>query len=167
MVEMELLGVRVELPTNSPIALLREREGQRRVLPIFIGGPEAAAIAFAVDQVVTPRPLTHDLFKNVLDDLGVGVERVVVTELRESTFYAEIELRAADGVHRVSSRPSDAIAIATRTGTPIFAADEVLDEAGYIPSEEEEAANPEEEEAVVEQFKEFIESVNPEDFGSA
>lgn len=167
MVEMELLGVRVELPTNSPIALLRERDGQRRVLPIFIGGPEAAAIAFAVDQVVTPRPLTHDLFKNVLDDLGVEVERIVVTELRESTFYAEIELRAADGVHRVSSRPSDAIAIATRTGTPIFAADEVLDEAGYVPSEDEESANPEEEEAVVEQFKEFIESVNPEDFGSA
>jgi len=161
---MELVGVRVELPTSTPIALLRELTGDRRVLPIFIGGPEATAIAFALEEVTTPRPMTHDLLKNVLDDLGVSVESVVLTDLRDGTFYAEIELHAPDGVHRVSSRPSDAIALAARTGTPIYANEAVLDEAGYT-SDDEESGEGESEE-VVEQFKEFIDSVNPEDFAS-
>lgn len=158
---MELVGVRVELPTNTPIALLRETEGERRLLPIFIGGPEATAIAFALEGVDTPRPMTHDLMKDLLDDLGARVERVVVTELRESTFYAEIELVAQGDSHRVSSRPSDAIALAVRVGTTIFAEDSVLAEAGYAATDEE----PEQDE-VVEQFREFIDSVDPEDFGS-
>ncbi len=162
---MELVGVRVELPTSTPIALLREREGDRRVLPIFIGGPEATAIAFAMEDVAVPRPMTHDLMKNLLDDLGVSVESIVVTDLRDGTFFAEIELHASDGVHRVSSRPSDAIALAARTGTPIFADEAVLDEAGYTADDEEGETEGEADE-VVEQFKEFIESVNPEDFAS-
>ncbi|MBI2710223.1 MAG: bifunctional nuclease family protein [Actinobacteria bacterium] len=162
MVEMDLLGVRVELPTNTPICLLRERAGDRRVLPIFIGGPEATAIAFALEEVVTPRPMTHDLLKDVLDELGVSVESVAVVDLRDGTFYAELVLHAADGVHRVSSRPSDALALAARTGTPIFAAEAVLDAAAYAPPDEEDEAGESEE--VVEQFKEFIDSVNPEDF---
>lgn len=159
---MDLLGVRVELPTNTPICLLRERAGDRRVLPIFIGGPEATAIAFALEEVVTPRPMTHDLLKDVLDELGVSVESVAVVDLRDGTFYAELVLHAADGVHRVSSRPSDALALAARTGTPIFAAEAVLDAAAYAPPDEEDEAGESEE--VVEQFKEFIDSVNPEDF---
>jgi bifunctional DNase/RNase len=159
---MELVGVRVELPTSTPIALLRERTGDQRVLPIFIGGAEATAIAFALEEVVTPRPMTHDLLKNLLDDLGVSVESVIVTDLRENTFYAEIELHASDGVHRVSSRPSDALALAARTGTPIYAEESVLDQAGYTAEEEE--PEGEESEEVVEQFKEFIDTVNPEDF---
>ncbi len=163
MSEMELVGVRVEKPTNTPIALLREVEGSGRLLPIFIGGPEATAIAFAVEEVVTPRPMTHDLLQKVLEDLGASVERVEITELRDGTFYAELVLHAADGVHRISSRPSDAIALALRTGSPIFAADEVLDEAGYVEAQPE---DEEEDEEVVEQFKEFIDSVNPEDFAS-
>ena len=165
---MDLVGVRVELPSNTPIALLRERSGARRVLPIFIGGPEATAIAFALEEVVTPRPMTHDLMRDVLDDLGVSIESVVVTELRDRTFYAEIELHAADGVHRISSRPSDAIALAIRVGTPIFASEEVLDEAGFEAEEDAEADEAEEGEAdeVVEQFREFIDSVNPDDFAS-
>ncbi len=162
MSEMELVGVRVEKPTNTPIALLRELDGNGRLLPIFIGGPEATAIAFAVEEVVTPRPMTHDLLQKVLEDLGASLERIEITELRDGTFFAELVLHAADGVHRVSSRPSDAIALALRTGSPIYAADEVLDEAGYVEAEPEE----EEEEEVVEQFKEFIDSVNPEDFAS-
>ncbi|HMJ74761.1 MAG TPA: bifunctional nuclease family protein [Iamia sp.] len=167
MVEMDLVGVRVELPSNTPIALLRERTGARRVLPIFIGGPEATAIAFALEEVVTPRPMTHDLMRNLLDDLGVSIESVTVTELRDRTFYAEIELHAADGVHRVSSRPSDAIALAVRIGTPIYASEEVLDEAAFPAEDEAEDEAPEEEEAeVVEQFKEFIDNVSPEDFAS-
>ena len=167
MVEMDLVGVRVELPSNTPIALLRERSGARRVLPIFIGGPEATAIAFALEEVVTPRPMTHDLMRDLLDDLGVSIESVTVTELRDRTFYAEIELHAADGVHRVSSRPSDALALAVRIGTPIYAAEEVLDEAAFQAEDEEDDDAGEEEEAeVVEQFKEFIDNVSPEDFAS-
>lgn len=167
MVEMDLVGVRVELPSNTPIALLRERSGARRVLPIFIGGPEATAIAFALEEVVTPRPMTHDLMRNLLDDLGVSIESVTVTELRDRTFYAEIELHAADGVHRVSSRPSDAIALAVRIGTPIYASEAVLDEAAFqAEDEEDEEATEEEEAEVVEQFKEFIDNVSPEDFAS-
>ena len=163
MVEMELVGVRVEMPSSSPIALLREVGGSGRVLPIFIGAPEATAIAFALEEVVTPRPMTHDLLREILDDLGVSLEKVTVTELTDGVFYAELELHGRDGVHTISSRPSDAIALAARTGSPIFASEEVLSEAGYI-----EQAEPEEvEEAeVVEQFKDFLDSVNPEDFAS-
>lgn len=158
---MELVGVRVEMPSSSPIALLREVGGAQRILPIFIGAPEATAIAFALEEVVTPRPMTHDLMQQVLDDLGVSLEKIVVTELREGVFHAELELNARDGVHTISSRPSDALALAARTGSPIFAAEEVLDEAAY-PEEVE--GEPEEAEEVVEQFKEFINSVDPEDF---
>lgn len=167
MVEMELVGVRVEMPSSSPIALLREVGGSRRVLPIFIGAPEATAIAFALEEVVTPRPMTHDLLRNLLDDLGVSLERVTVTELREGVFHAELELHAHDGVHTISSRPSDAIALAARTGSPIFAAEPVLAEAGYLEEDtddEGEEAAPSEE--VVEQFRDFIDSVNPEDFAT-
>ena len=158
MVEMELIGVRVELPTNAPIVLLRETDGSHRTLPIFIGGPEATAIAFALEGVETPRPMTHDLMKNVLEELGWQLARVVVTELRESTFFAELHLTSNGQTHVVSARPSDAIALAARTGTTIFA-----DEAAYPPDDE---VAEEAQDEVVEQFKEFIDSVNPEDFAS-
>ncbi|MCU1497567.1 MAG: hypothetical protein JWM47_1520 [Acidimicrobiales bacterium] len=160
---MELVGVRVEMPSSSPIALLREVGGARRVLPIFIGAPEATAIAFALEEVVTPRPMTHDLFREVLDDLGVSLEKITVTELKEGVFHAELELTGRDGVHTISSRPSDAIALAARTGSPIYANEDVLAEAGYL---EDEAVEEEEEhqEHVVEEFRSFIDTVNPEDF---
>lgn len=168
MVEMELVGVRVEMPSSSPIALLREVGGERRVLPIFIGGPEATAIAFALEEVVTPRPMTHDLLQHLLDDLGVSLEKVTVTELRDGVFYAELEMHGHDGVHTLSSRPSDAIALAARTGSPIFADETVLAEAGYLEDldDEEAGADPAQREEVVEQFRDFIDSVNPEDFGT-
>jgi bifunctional DNase/RNase len=161
MVEMELVGVRVELPTNTPIVLLREIEGDRRMLPIFIGPPEATAIAFALEQVPTPRPMTHDLLKNLLDDLGVTLDRIVVTDLQDSTFFAELHLVKGDETHLLSSRPSDAIALAARTGSPIFAEESVLDEVGYAVREE---TQPEEE--VVEEFKQFLDEINPDDFAS-
>ena len=165
MEEMELVGVRVEMPSSSPIALLREVEGARRVLPIFIGSPEATAIAFALEEVVTPRPMTHDLLREVLDDLGVSLEKVTITDLQDGVFYAELDLHAADGVHTISSRPSDALALAARTGAPIYAAESVLAEAGYL---EDDTADEEEGESeeVVEQFRDFIDSVNPEDFAT-
>jgi bifunctional DNase/RNase len=160
MIEMELVAVRIELPGNTPVVLLRELAEERRILPIFIGQPEATAIAFAIDGVVTPRPMTHDLMKDLLDELGATVERIVITELSEGTFFAEIHLSVGGAAHQVSSRPSDAIALALRAGCPIFAEEAVLSEAGLVEESEQES------EEVVEKFREFIESVNPDDFAS-
>jgi bifunctional DNase/RNase len=165
MVEMELVGVRLELPANTPIVLLREQAGRRRVLPIYIGGPEAAAIAYAIEGVQSPRPLTHDLFKNVLEELGVSLARIVVTEMREHTYYAELHLDRNGSTTVVSSRPSDSIALAVRTGSPIFADEDLLDEYGQEQVEEEPAEQDEEvQEEILEEFRDFIENVNPEDF---
>ena len=164
MVELELLGVRVELPSNTPVMLLQEREGRRRKLSIFIGGPEAAAIAFALDGVEPPRPMTHDLLCSLLEELDSGLERVVITELRDTTFYADLHLTAPEGGEDplvVSARPSDAVAVAVRSAAPIFATEELLAEAGY--SEEAADVSPDE---VVEEFREFIQNVSPEDFAS-
>ncbi len=154
---MELLGIELERPPNIPCLLLREADGDHRVLPIFIGGPEATAIALALEEVETPRPMTHDLMKNLLDELGARIERVVVTEFRDSTFYADIVMSIAGTVHSVSARPSDAVALAVRYGAPVFAEEGVLEEAGRTVTE----GAPDE---IVEQFKEFIDQVNPEDF---
>jgi bifunctional DNase/RNase len=161
MVEMELVAVRIELPGNAPVVLLREVAGSNRLLPIFIGQPEATAIAFSVDGVVTPRPMTHDLLRDVVEALGASIERVVVTDLRDGTFYAEIRMQLGEAEHVVSSRPSDAIALALRVGCPLYAEEEVLATAGLVePPEEEES------EEVVEQFRAFIDTVDPEDFAS-
>jgi bifunctional DNase/RNase len=162
MVEMELLGVKLELPSNTPVVMLREVEGRRRVLPIFIGLPEANAIAFALDGVVPPRPLTHDLVCNLLEELGARLDKVVVSSLSEGTFFADLHLETAGGAREISSRPSDAIALAVRVGAPIFAEEAVVDEAAAVVEESDE----EEAEEVVEQFREFIDSVNPDDFAS-
>jgi bifunctional DNase/RNase len=161
---MELLGVRLELPANAPVVLLREQGGERRVLPIYIGPEEARAIALALEGVSTPRPMTHDLFRDVLGAVEVSIERITVTDLRESTFFAEIHLRTASGeTVTVSSRPSDAVALAVRVDAPIFAAEPVLAEAAMPAAEEGEE---EEQEEIVDQFRQFIDEVNPEDFAS-
>ena len=158
MIRLSLIGVRVEVPTNQPIVLLREDDGTR-FLPIFIGQPEATAIVYALQGTETPRPMTHDLFKSVLDDLDTKVKQVVITELHDGTFYAEIELDRDGAKSRISSRPSDAIALAVRYGgdIPIYADEAVLDEAGVL-------FDADEEEQEVEQFREFLDSVTPEDF---
>ena len=163
MVEMELLGVRLELPANAPVVLLREQEGERRVLPIYIGPEEARAIALALEGVSTPRPMTHDLLRDVLGAVDVRVLSITVTELRESTFFAELELQTGDKTVRVSSRPSDAVALAVRVDAPIFASEQVLAEAAMPAAEEGEE---EEQEEIVDQFRQFIDEVNPEDFAS-
>src|SRR4029078_12135101 len=117
-IRLSLIGVRVEVPTNQSIVLLREERGAR-FLPIFIGSPEATAIVYALQGLETPRPMTHDLFKSVLDGLDVSIERVEITELHDGTFYAEIELLRDGTKSRISSRPSDAIALAVRYGGTI------------------------------------------------
>jgi len=159
-IQMSLVGVRVEVPTNQPIVLLREEEGQR-YLPIFIGPPEATAIVYALQGMETPRPMTHDLFKAVLDELAVQLKRVVITELHDGTFFAEIELAGNGETRRISSRPSDALALAARypDTVPIFAAEAVLDEAGVLFDQDEE-------ESQIEEFREFLNQVRPEDFAS-
>ena len=155
MIELNLVGVRVELPTNQPIVLLREREGER-FLPIWIGAMEATAIAFALQGIATARPMTHDLMKNVLEELGVHMERIVITELKEGTFYATIQMSRDGSRYEISSRPSDAIALAVRGSVPIFASEDVLNEASILIRDDEEQE--------VEKFREFLEQVNPEDF---
>jgi bifunctional DNase/RNase len=158
-IRVSLIGVRVEVPSNQPIVLLREDEGQR-YLPIFIGPPEATAIVYALQGMETPRPMTHDLFKTVLDEMSMALQQVVITRLDEGTFYAEIELSRDEGSLRISSRPSDAIALAVRyeEPIPIFVAEDVIDEAGVL-------FEAEEDEEQIEQFREFLEQVAPEDFG--
>ncbi len=147
-----MIGVRVEMPSNSPIVLLREVTGERYV-PIWIGAVEATAIAFAQQGVVPPRPLTHDLIKDVLEATGQTLEEVQITEMRDGVFFATLVF---EGGVEVSARPSDSIALALRTGTRIVCADEVLDEVGL--------AVPEEQEEEVERFREFLDQVSPEDF---
>lgn len=125
---MNIKGLMVDPITNMPIVVLREAQGER-VLPIWVGVFEANAIALQIESVQTPRPMTHDLLKAVIDELGGRVERVVVCELRENTFYATLEVRAGAGLRRVDARPSDAIALALRSGARIFVADEVIQNA--------------------------------------
>ncbi len=152
-----MLGVRVEMPTNAPIVLLRERDGDR-YLPIWIGAAEATAIAYAQQGVVPPRPLTHDLLKNVIDSLGHTLTRVRIVELRDGVFHAMLDVDggAAQGGTEIESRSSDAIALALRTGAEIVAEESLLDEAGVAMAIEEEDE--------VEKFKEFLDQVSPEDF---
>jgi bifunctional DNase/RNase len=151
---MEVLGVRVEMPSNQPIVLLREVEGDR-YLPIWIGATEATAIAYVQQGVVPPRPLTHDLLKDVIDALDRSLTEVRITRLEDGVFFADLHL--SEGVV-VSARPSDAIALALRMSSPIEVDDAVLDEAGVII--------PDEEEDEVERFREFLDQVTPEDFGA-
>jgi bifunctional DNase/RNase len=150
--EVDVVGVRVEMPSNQPIVLLRETSGER-YLPIWVGAVEATAIAFAQQGVVPPRPLTHDLLKDVLTATGHELAEVQITEVRDGVFYATLIL--GDGIE-VSARPSDSIALALRTGSRIVCAEAVLDEAGL--------AVPDDQEEEVERFREFLDQINPEDF---
>jgi bifunctional DNase/RNase len=150
--ELSVVGVRVELPANQPIVLLKEATGER-YLPIWIGAVEATAIAFAQQGIVPPRPLTHDLMRDVVAALGVELTAVHITELREGVFFAE--LLFSNGV-RVSARPSDAIALAVRSDVTILADEAVLDEAGIVIADEQESE--------VERFREFLDNISPDDF---
>ena len=159
---MELLGVRVEMPANTPMVLLQSQLDDQRLLPIYIGNSEASAIHFALEGIVPPRPLTHDLLVSVVDQLGAEVDSVVITRVVDHTYFARLLLDAAGETIEVDCRPSDAIAIAVRTGAQIFAEDDLLDQVGQTP----EPATEDEAEEIIDEFKDFIDSVSPEDFAS-
>jgi len=149
--ELDVVGVRVEMPSNAPMVLLREVGGSR-FLPIWIGANEASAIANAQEGVVPPRPLTHDLMVDVLAGLQHRLTAVHITELEGGTFYAVLVIDDTE----ISARPSDAIALALRVGSDIYCAEDVLDAAGI--------EMPEAEEDEVEKFREFLDNVDPDDF---
>ncbi|MGP8163560.1 MAG: bifunctional nuclease family protein [Acidimicrobiales bacterium] len=161
MLEVRLTAVRVDLQSNTPVVLLQEVDGERS-LPIFIGAPEATAIAFAIQGVEVQRPMTHDLMKDLLDALGASVARVVVSEVRDATYFAEIHLVVAGRALELSSRPSDAIALAARTHSPLYVEDDLMEAAGVVLDDEEEDEDAPEE--IVGEFREFLDRVRPEDF---
>jgi len=152
MSEMRVIGIRVEQPQNSPVLLLREADGDR-YLPIWIGQTEATAIVLEQQGVEPARPLTHDLITTLIGALGHRLLEVRIVDLQEGTFYADLVF---DQNITVSARPSDSVAIALRAGVPIYAEESVLAEAGLVM--------PDEREDEVEKFKEFLESVSPDDF---
>ena len=134
MLEVEVVGVRIELPSNQPLVLLKEKAGERHI-PIWIGAPEASAIAFAQQGIKPPRPMTHDLLKNLLGELNAHVDRIVINDLRENTFFARIHLTRGDSTLSVDSRPSDAIALALRSQAEIFVEEEVLEKSRSLRSD--------------------------------
>ncbi|MCX6386099.1 MAG: bifunctional nuclease family protein [Solirubrobacterales bacterium] len=156
--EMAIYGVSFDMVGKQPIVLLKTVDSNK-FLPIWIGHPEAAAILMKLQGASTPRPMTHDLLNDVLGDLGVTCTRVAITELRDNTFYASITLNLNGREVEVDSRPSDALALAVRSGAPIFAAEDVITDSA-IEFEHE----VEDTEGVVEKFKDFLENVKPEDF---
>jgi len=158
LIPMEVIGVRVEMPSNQPIVLLKEIDGSR-FLPIWVGAVEATAIAFAQQGVEPPRPLTHDLMNNLVELLDATLTAVHLTEIKDGIFYATMLLRDSTGGQlTISARPSDAIALAVRSHSNILATQELLDVIGIeIPQGDGE--NQE-----VEKFREFLDQINPEDF---
>src|ERR1044071_3533856 len=158
MVEMSIYGVSFDLVGKQPIVLLKTAEGNRS-LPIWIGHPEAAAILMKLQGATAPRPLTHDLLVNILNELEVEVVRSTVTELRENTFHASITVQLNGSEIEIDSRSSDAIAVAVRAQAPIFAADEVIEESAI-----EFEGDDVNEEEIVDEFKRFLDQVSAEDF---
>jgi bifunctional DNase/RNase len=163
MQEMHIYGVSFDLVGKQPIVLLKTAEGNK-FLPIWIGHPEAAAILMKLQSATTPRPMTHDLVTDMLDQLGAQVTRITVTELRENTFYAQITVQQDGSEIDVDSRPSDAIALAIRADAPIFAADDVIEESA-IEFEGDEI-NQEDLEKEVSKFKQFLDHVTPDEFAN-
>jgi uncharacterized protein len=155
-IEMSIKGLMVDPITNMPIVILRDKDGQR-VLPIWVGIFEANAIALQIENIATPRPMTHDLLRNVIQDLRASVEKVVVSDLQENTFYALIYLTLDGGTMAIDARPSDAIALALRTRAPIFVEDRVIDHAKTVDFTSDKAD--------AERLHKWLESLDPDDLG--
>lgn len=156
MVKMEIKGLLMDPVSNMPVVILRDSE-DGVFLPIWVGIFEANAIALEMEKIATPRPMTHDLLRNVLAELGTRVERVVINELKENTFFARIHLTRGDSRWSIDSRPSDAIALALRSSAEIFVEEEVLEKSKSLRSE---AGEPD-----PERLKKWLEEANPEDLG--
>jgi len=159
-VQVRIASLALDPRTNQPVVVLKPLEdapGSGQLLPIWIGHPEATAILLAIEGVETPRPMTHDLMQGVIETLGAYVERVEITRVEEGTFYAALVLHGEEFTRVVDARPSDSIALAVRTGAPIFVAPEVLDAAAVTDALVDEDAE-------IEEFRQFLESVDPEDF---
>jgi bifunctional DNase/RNase len=155
-IEMTIKGLMVDPITNTPIVILRDKDGQK-VLPIWVGIFEANAIALQIENIATPRPMTHDLLKNVIHDLGASVQKIVICDLQESTFYALIYLTVRGEVVAIDARPSDAIALALRTRAPIFVEEAVVDNA--------KTADFTTDKADAERLHKWLESLDPDDLG--
>ena len=155
-IEMTIKGLMVDPITNMPIVILRDKEGQR-VLPIWVGIFEANAIALQIENIATPRPMTHDLLRNVIEDLKASVQKVVVCDLQENTFYALIYLSLNGDTLAIDARPSDAIALALRTRAPIFVEDAVIDHAKTVDFSAEKTD--------ADRLQKWLESLDPDDLG--
>jgi uncharacterized protein len=155
-IEMSIKGLMVDPITNMPIVILRDKDGQR-VLPIWVGIFEANAIALQIENIATPRPMTHDLLRNVIQDLKASVQKIVVCDLQENTFYALIYLALDSGTVAIDARPSDAIALALRTRAPIFVEDAVIDHAKTVDFSSEKAD--------ADRLHKWLESLDPDDLG--
>lgn len=156
LVKMMVRGLALDPITNMPIIILKDAE-DRKALPIWVGIFEANAIALELEKIATPRPMTHDLIKNILDHLGATVKQVVINDLRDNTFYAVIEITVNDNRIPIDSRPSDAIAIALRVNAPIYVADAVITKAKSIDVSDEKEEN--------DRWRQWLETLKPEDFG--
>ena len=163
MIEVRIASLGVDSRSNSPVIILRplaEEGDHNRILPIWIGTPEATSILLALEGAEPPRPMTHDLMRNVIERLGYEVERVEITRVEEGTFYAALIVRGEGHAYAIDARPSDSIALAVRVGAPLFVAEDVLAQAAV-------EAEPEvDEEAEVEAFREFLDAIEPSDFSS-
>lgn len=156
--QVDVVGIRLELPSNQPVLILRDQEASR-YLPLWIGVAEATAITLALDGVKPSRPLSHDLMHNLVEHLGERVTSVVVSELIDGTYYATINFTNRDSI---SARPSDAIALAVRTDVPVYVADEVMDYAAMEMAEDEDSETDTQDE--LEAFRAFLDEIKPEDF---
>ena len=156
LVEMNIKGLMVDPITNMPIIILRDRDGQK-VLPIWVGVFEANAIALQIENIQTPRPMTHDLLRNVIQDLQATVEKIVVCDLRDNTFYALIHLTTPAGPVAIDARPSDAIALALRSRAPILVEERVIDNAKSVDFSNEKQDS--------DRLQQWLESLDPDDMG--
>ena len=156
LVRMTVRGIALDPITNMPIIILKDSE-EKRALPIWVGIFEANAIALELEKIATPRPMTHDLIKNILDGLGATVQQIVVNDLKENTFFAVIEVNYSGNMVNIDARPSDAIALALRVNAPIFVTDKVVSKAKTMDIAEDKEET--------DRWKEWLENLKPEDFG--
>lgn len=163
-IKMKVLGLAIDPVTSSPIVILKDDSGKFS-LPIWIGVMEASAIAMELENVKFSRPLTHDLIRNILQELNVSVEKIVVSDLRDNTYYAIIHMKKDGETHQIDSRPSDAIAIALRTGSPIFVEEEVISKSQKLEMPMNISRGGMTEEEYKKKLAELLEKLNPEDFG--